>query len=319
MIDTSSRSAPPSVRALDTTSIPSGAAGNQNIIETFSSMIGNRLYDTMLLNRITRVPATSAYRMRRISTNTGIPQEPAVFNLAQGQALTFQDFAYNETRSNLATLRVGCEVSNELLEDSAIRESIAMNLTSKLQEQMCQLIALACGTQMDQSRHNKGAVTTSIPTVSSLHGLVFGVDAATGGQAPGAVFAGGDYADLVIICNPVLLYRMAIGPTFSTTFTNDEVLDYRCMSGQYAHPTILGIPIMPLRTWISPQTANASPFATPHLICVNARRIVLAEQPLIISIDSESQAAENETRIVASVRCAAFLENTMAATALTIK
>jgi len=306
-------------RALDTTSIPSGGTPSQNIIETFSSVVGARLYDTMLLDRVTRVPATSAYRMRSISTTAGVPQEPTVQSLAQGAALTFGNFAYAETRSSLTTLRVGCEVSNELLADSAVRESLAANLAGELQEQMCQLIALACGTQMDQSRHNRSAITSSIPSAAALHALVFGCDVAQGGQVAGAAFAGRDYADLVIICSPVLLFRMAIGSTFGTTFTNDEVLDYRCLTAQYAHPTILGVPVVPLRTWISPQTNNTTPYVTPHLICVNARRIVLAEQPLVISIDSESKAAENQTRIVASVRCAAFLENTMAATALTVK
>lgn len=306
-------------RAMDTTTIPSGSEGNQNIIETFSAMIGARVYESKLLSKVTRVAATSAYRMRRVATASGVPSEPTVQSVAQGAALTFNDFAYAETRSNLATLRVGCEISNELLADSGVREQVASNLAGHLQEHMCQTIANAIGAQMDQSRHNRSAVTTGVANASALLGIIYGYDTAAGGMIAGAPFAAEEYPDLVIICNSTNIQRLAVSSGFTSTYTQDEMVDFRCMTEQYAHPTIFGIPLVPLRGWIMPNVANSSPYTQPHFMCVNAKKVVLAEQPLVVSVDSESMAAENETRIVASVRCAAFLESSMSATALSVK
>lgn len=319
MIDTNPRSVAPSVRALDTTSIPSGAAGNQNIIETFSSMIGTRVYDNALLSKVTRVPATSAYRMRRISTVNGMPNEPTVAVYEQGAAQTFSDFAYAETRTNLATLRVGVEISNELLADSAVQQQVASMLAEQLQERMCLTIATAVGAQMDQTRHNRSAVTGGTANAAALLGIIYGYDTAAGGMLAGQPFASSELADLCIIANGTNLQRLAVANQFTSTYTQDELVDFRVMQGQAAYPSIFGVPVCALRSWILPTVANTTPFLLPHFLCVNTRKIVLAEQSVVVSVDSESMAAENETRIVASVRCAAFLESTMAATALTIR
>lgn len=291
-----------------TSDIPTGLAGNQLVSETFSQMVYSRTFETGLVALVNKVDAASAYRCRDI---TGLPDVEAP---GEAQPYSFgSDFVFAQERAALQTFVSATVVSNELMADYALQPLLAQVLAGQLAEQLNGRIAERVGATVGgTARHNRAVITTGILTGPVLTRTIFGQGTTAGSVTAGQMFSNADMAGLVIASNGTVFGEMVVGG-FATSYPAD-LQDFRDDRGQ---ASFAGLPWHFVSTM--PLSSLSTSITNPHVIIFDPRYVSLAMQPLVIRMDTESLAANNQTVIHASVRAEAFLGGISHAAAISIK
>lgn len=291
-----------------TSDIPTGLASNQLVSETFSQMVYSKTFETGLVALVNKVDAASAYRCRHI---TGLPDVAAP---GEAQAYSFaNDFVFAQERAALQTFVSATVVSNELMADYALQPMLAQVLAGQLAEKLNGQIAASVGATVGgTARHNRGVLTTGVLTGPVLTRAIFGQGTTAGSVSAGQMFSNADMAGLVIASNGTVFGEMVVGG-FATSYPAD-LQDFTTDRGQ-CH--FAGLPWHFINTM--PLSSVSAALTNPHVLIFDPRYVSLAMQPLVIRMDTESRAANNQTVIHASVRAEAFLGGISHAAALSIK
>ena len=291
---------------LTTVSLPSGD-GTLTVSETLSAHIGSKLFDTWLLSRVMRIPAASAIMHNRIVTYESSAISAEAATSTQTQMVFAQD------RVVLKSFRAEQTLSAELLADSNALAVVSAALVGDLQEKVCHeigaAIALASYTgSAYRDNVNTGIVTNGVPVILGLTQIAFGSPAAAGGLALGGRFNAAQRGSLCYLAQGDTITQFAGAVLASNLGGFYSVVD--------GHPAYLGIPFIQTKGML----ANASTtLGGLHIACVDLSQVLLAEQALSVSIDTESGIVNNLVTIHAVYRAAAILTDRSHATGLTLR
>jgi len=290
-----------------TSDIPTGLASNQLVSETFSQMVYSKTFETGLVALVNKVDAASAYRCRHI---TGLPDVAAP---GEAQAYSFaNDFVFAQERAALQTFVSATVVSNELMADYALQPMLAQVLAGQLAEKLNGQIAASVGATVGgTARHNRGTTTGTL-TGALLTRTIFGQGTTANSVTAGQMFSSADMAGLVIASNGTVFGEMVVGG-FQTSYPAD-LQDFTADRGR-CH--FAGLPWHFINNM--PVSSVSAALTNPHVLIFDPRYVSLAMQPLVIRMDTESRAANNQTVIHASVRAEAFLGGNSHAAAISIK
>lgn len=300
---------------LTTVSLPSGVPTGDPLVwtgrvaETFSNAVYAKAFDNYLLSRVTRMPAASAFNLRRFIAHE-------IGEIAdEGAALTETQITGEVQRKVLATHRAQQIVSSELLADSDAMQVVGNLLALELAEK----VSVACADAIEQDLYNAatstyrdnvctGLVTNGAPTIAAMSAIGFGVGSTLNGLAAGARFTQGQRANLVYLMDGTTMREWG-----ATTQTGNYGGHHAFEDGML---TFMGIPIC---TTVGLAGNADTSIGLLHVACVDVSQIILAEQPMVIAVDTESRAANNQVLITAAYRAAAFLSHRSHATGLTVR
>lgn len=304
---------------LDTGSIGTGVPTGDPLVwpgkvaETFSAEVYAKAFDTYLLSRVTKVPAASALNLRRLTA-----YEVGAATV-EGATTAETDMKGEVQRIALTTYRAQQKVSAELLADSDAMKVIASMLALELAED----VSAACADAVEAACYDPSAgggtgayrdnvlltpVTTGIATYQHLLSIAYGAATTGNGFAAGNRFTQDQRSRIVMLTS---------GDTI-TEFLRTAVTGNigGVIGSERGMPTIAGIPIC---TTVGMLANAATTKGGLHVACVDPAAIVLAEQPMVISVDTESLAANNQVLITAAYRAAAFLTHRTHATGLALR
>ena len=297
---------------LTTVSLPSGD-GTLTVSETLSAHIGTKLFDTWMLSRVMRIPAASAIMHNRIVT-----YEASAVS-AEEATSTQTPMVFAQNRVVLKSFRTEQTLSAELLADSNALAVVSAALVGDLQEKVCTEIgaaialasydaAAASGAGAYRDNVNTGAVTGGIPTILGLSQIAFGSVAAAGGLALGGRFNAAQRGSLCYLTQGDTITNFV-----GAVLTSNLGGLYTIVDG---HPAYIGIPFIQTKGML----ANAGTTKGGlHIACVDLSKVLLAEQALSVSIDTESGIENNLVTIHAVYRAAAILTDRSHATGLTLR
>lgn len=309
---------------LTTVSLPSGVptgAGTEadpfvwtgRVAETFSNAVYAKAFDNYLLSRVTRLPAASAFNLRRITAYE------AGAGAAEGATTTETAITGAVERSLLTTYRAQQTISAELLADSDAMQVVGNLLALELAEK----VSAACADAVEAAswdataaggagayRDNviTGGITGGIPTIQTLSALVFGTSSALNGFAAGNRFTMDQRSRLCMMMSGDTLtefVRTAVTGNIAGILTSDDGV-----------VSVLGVPIC---TTVGMHANATTTKGGLHVACVDPANIILAEQPMVLAVDTEALAANNQVMMVAMYRAAAFLSIRTNATGLTLR
>jgi hypothetical protein len=304
---------------LDTGSIGTGVPTGDPLVwpgkvaETFSAEVYAKAFDSYLLSRVTRVSAASAYWLRRITT----VEVGATAN--EGATTSETDMKGETQRIALATYRAQQKVSAELLADSDALKVVSNLLALELAED----VSAACADAVESASYDPtassgtgayrdnvitGGISTGVATHQTLLALAYGSSVPLNGFAAGNRFTQDQRSRIVMLTSGDTITEFL---RTSVTGNLGGVID-----AESGMPIIAGIPIC---TTVGMLANAASSKGGLHVACVDPTAIILAEQPMVISVDTESLAENNQVLITASYRAAAFLTSRAHATGLTLR
>ena len=307
---------------LTTGSIYSGApvdAGADPLVftgkvsETLSAHIGMKLFDTWMLSRVMRLPAASAIKHNRITTYEASSIQ------SEAEATTETKMQFAQDRVVLKSFRTQQTLTAELIADSNAMAVVTAALVGDLQEKVCTEIgaaialasydaAAASGAGAYRDNVNTNVVTNGVPTILGLSQLAFGSVAAAGGLALGARFNAAQRGSLCF-----LMQGDTITQFVGTVLISNLGGLYSIVDG---HPAYLGIPMIQTKGMLANALLSKGGL---HIACVDLSQVLLAEQALSVSIDTESGIENNLVTIHAVYRAAAILTDRSHATGMTLR
>jgi hypothetical protein len=298
---------------LNTDSLPSGTTDGTTwtgkVAETFSKAVYGKMHDHYLLSKVSRVPAASAFNLRSITTYS-----PAAVG-AEGATVAETDMKVDLSNKDLSTFRALQKISLELIGDSDALEVVAKALADEVLE----AISIACidaveaasfdtasGTYRDNVA--TGGITNGVPTQQALLSLAYGSSGALNGLAAGSRFTQEQRKRVIMLMSGDTVsewLRTTVTGNLASLFDSDEGM-----------VSFAGIPVCTCKGLLANAATDVGQL---HVVCVDPTQIILAEQPLVVSVDTESLMQNNQVLVSASMRAAAFLTSRLHATGLTLR
>ena len=280
-----------------THSLPSGVDGDLLVCETWAKAIGTKAFDTALLSQVIMVPAASAFLQTEATTiDDGDTYE-------ETETSSPDQYVFEQTRVVLQTYRTSQSISNELIADSTVAEFVQGVMASALAEKLNTAIATAISLKVGATdRHHREITTGGTPTQPILQQIIFGFPASSGGFTTGSNFTNAQRARMLILSHGTTLGAFFLNSL--NTATNNVPFGFSSnQRGEVLYTS--GIPWLTVSGMIA--NATNGTVLQPHILMVDASAVTLAHQSLVVSIDTESQAAENVSVFHASIRAAITL------------
>lgn len=279
------------------------------VAETFSAQVYSKAFESYLLSKVTRVSAASAFLLRRLTVLE------AGSATAEGDTTPETNIKGETQRAVLSTYRAQQKISAELLADSDAMQAVSERLAMELAEQ----VTAACADAIEADSYNtagaayrdnvqSGSVTNGVPAPALLSSLAFGIGTAANGLAAGARFSQDMRSRLVFLMDATSVREFLAG-----TVTGNYGGHHGFSDGML---TYAGIPIC---TTVGLLGNASTAKGGLHVVCVDPKEIILAEQPMVVAVDTESLAQNNQVLISAAYRAAAFLSIRTNATGATLR
>lgn len=293
--------------------MPLGTSNFAFTYEDYSKMVYARAFDGYLLKEAQRFPAAEAFSLRRVTT-----LETSA-NPAEGATTSETDMKGEAERKDLQTFRSQQTVSNELLADSDAMKAIALLLGQEIEEHLsyhcvdaCEAISYnpaAGGSYRDNvlTGTTNGAFTTA-----QFLTMCYGQDTTVNNLAAGVRFTAEQRKSLVWISSPSTMTAW-----IGSVPTPNPLPNLPVAAIERGSAAVMGIPLVPLNGGILLNSATTK--GGLHALAVDTKQIVIAEQPLMIVIDTESKAENNQSVIHAVYRASAFLTHRSNCTGITLR
>lgn len=280
--------------------------------EDFSKIVYARAFESGLAAKATRLPATEAFSLRRVTTLE------LSANPAEAATTVETDMKGESERQDLKSFRSQQTVSNELLADSDAMMVVAGLLAREIEEHLnfhcvdavesISFNAPPVGTYRDNVH---SSITNGVCTGAAFFKAAYGQDVTANNLAGGPRFTQEQRGRVVCVMSPTTLELFVQQNPTPNFFLNAP------LGGVGGVVSMYGIPIFPMVGGILPNAATSK--GGLHVAFVDTGSIIVAEQPLVIRIDTESRAENNQSVIHALYRASAFITNRLNCTGITLR
>lgn len=244
-------------------------------------------------------------------TSTGTGTHTLVFVSVE------EAFVIGQYAPSFETFRAVQIVSNELLADSTVMETVSTVMAKAIAERVQGYLLGRIGAAIAVARHNVNATTDGHATFTNLLRLVSNIGpAAVGGVAASTTLFNCTQRSRLLLASHSVhqSHHLATDAVFGTA---NQILgrvmatdSERTEDGVYR--PVYSVP------WYTDDslpsaTSGLAIASTPDIMAFDPMQVMLAEKPLVIALDTESRMASNQTVIHATYRAAGALMHPKAA------
>jgi hypothetical protein len=277
-------------------------------------MVYARSFESIFAKAATRMPSAEAFTLRRVTTLETSQ------NTAEAAASTETDMKGENERKDLQTFRSQQTVSNELMKDSDAMTAVALILGQEIEEHLnahCVDAVEAISYNPASGGSYRDNVQTGINngnlTQAAMFRALFGHDVTASNMAAGQRFTAEQRKRLACVMSPTTLEQFILAMPTPNYLPNFPIVSVE----ETGITSVFGCPIITLDKGILPNATTTK--GGLHVAVVDTGAFIIAEQPLLIAVDTESKAENNQSVIHAVYRASAFLTHRSNCTGITLR